>query len=142
MEILLVEDSPGDVRLTQEVLREANSAGRLHVVSDGVEAMAFLRQEISRKLRENAAGCGRRHRTPMVVVDQDGEIILLNLQTEKQFGSRHDEKSRAIIPDDFAERLIEDVFATRRIPWRSRSERESSSSGAGRIEARFPSRSC
>ena len=41
----LVEDSPGDVRLTQEAFRDANKAIHLHVASDGVEAMAFLRQE-------------------------------------------------------------------------------------------------
>jgi chemotaxis family two-component system response regulator Rcp1 len=45
IEVLLVEDSPGDVRLTQEAFREANGAIHLHVVSDGVEAMAFLRRE-------------------------------------------------------------------------------------------------
>jgi two-component system, chemotaxis family, response regulator Rcp1 len=41
--VLLVEDSPGDVRLTQEAFREANPAIRLHVANDGVEAMEFLR---------------------------------------------------------------------------------------------------
>lgn len=45
MEVLLVEDSPGDVRLTQEAFRDANTSVHLHVTSDGVEAMAFLRQE-------------------------------------------------------------------------------------------------
>jgi two-component system, chemotaxis family, response regulator Rcp1 len=45
MEVLLVEDSPGDVRLTQEAFREANTSIRLHVTTDGVEAMAFLRHE-------------------------------------------------------------------------------------------------
>jgi len=45
MEVLLVEDSPGDVRLTQEAFRIANPDVHLHVASDGVEAMAFLRQE-------------------------------------------------------------------------------------------------
>ena len=45
MEVLLVEDSPGDVRLTQEAFRGANLAVRLHVAPDGVEAMAFLRHE-------------------------------------------------------------------------------------------------
>lgn len=45
MDVLLIEDSPGDVRLTQEAFREANSAIRLHVASDGVEAMAFLQRE-------------------------------------------------------------------------------------------------
>jgi two-component system, chemotaxis family, response regulator Rcp1 len=45
IEVLLVEDSPGDVRLTQEAFRDANRSVRLHVASDGVEAMAFLRHE-------------------------------------------------------------------------------------------------
>ena len=45
IEILLVEDSPGDVRLTKEVLDEAGVRNTLHVVQDGVEAMAFLRRE-------------------------------------------------------------------------------------------------
>jgi two-component system, chemotaxis family, response regulator Rcp1 len=45
IEVLLVEDSPGDVRLTQEAFRDANGAVNLHVAFDGVEAMAFLRHE-------------------------------------------------------------------------------------------------
>src|ERR1700675_1547696 len=43
-EVLLFEDSPGDVRLTQEVFRDANRSIHLHVASDGVEAMEFLRR--------------------------------------------------------------------------------------------------
>lgn len=45
IEILLVEDSPGDVRLTKDAFRESNGAVHLHVAVDGVEAMAFLRRE-------------------------------------------------------------------------------------------------
>jgi CheY-like chemotaxis protein len=45
IELLLVEDNPGDVRLTQEAFRHAHSAVHLHVARDGVEAMAFLRRE-------------------------------------------------------------------------------------------------
>lgn len=45
IEVLLVEDSPGDVRLTQEAFREANGSIHLHVVTDGVDAMTFLRRE-------------------------------------------------------------------------------------------------
>jgi two-component system, chemotaxis family, response regulator Rcp1 len=45
VDVLLVEDSPGDVRLTREAFREANPAVCLHVASDGIEAMAFLRRE-------------------------------------------------------------------------------------------------
>lgn len=45
IEILLVEDNPGDVRLTQEAFKEGKVRNELHVVGDGVEALAFLRQE-------------------------------------------------------------------------------------------------
>ena len=44
-EVLLVEDSPGDVRLTQEAFCAANPAIRLHVAVDGVEALEFLSQQ-------------------------------------------------------------------------------------------------
>jgi CheY-like chemotaxis protein len=43
--VLLVEDSPGDMRLTREAFRDANAAITLHVSADGVDAMAFLRRE-------------------------------------------------------------------------------------------------
>ena len=45
LEILLVEDSPGDVRLTIEAFRDANPSVHLNVANDGTEAMAFLRRE-------------------------------------------------------------------------------------------------
>jgi chemotaxis family two-component system response regulator Rcp1 len=45
IEILLVEDNPGDVRLTREALRDAKVRTNLHVAADGVEAMAFLHKE-------------------------------------------------------------------------------------------------
>lgn len=44
IEILLVEDNPGDVRLTEEALKDGKLKNRLSVVDDGVEAMAFLRR--------------------------------------------------------------------------------------------------
>jgi chemotaxis family two-component system response regulator Rcp1 len=43
--VLLVEDSPGDVRLTQEAFRDADQSIELHVATDGVEAMTFLRRQ-------------------------------------------------------------------------------------------------
>lgn len=43
IEILMVEDNPGDVRLTVEALKDAKIANRLHVVADGVAALDFLR---------------------------------------------------------------------------------------------------
>ena len=42
--ILLVEDNPGDVRLTQEVFKEAKMGNRLLVVYDGEEALSFLKK--------------------------------------------------------------------------------------------------
>lgn len=45
IEVLLVDDSPGDVRLTQEVFRDADSEVTLHVACDGVEAMEFLNRQ-------------------------------------------------------------------------------------------------
>ncbi len=43
--VLLVEDSPGDVRLTQEAFKDAKVHISLHVAWDGTEAMAFLKRE-------------------------------------------------------------------------------------------------
>jgi two-component system, chemotaxis family, response regulator Rcp1 len=45
IEVLLIEDSPGDVRLTKEAFRVANPSIHLHVAFDGVEAMSFLHRE-------------------------------------------------------------------------------------------------
>jgi two-component system, chemotaxis family, response regulator Rcp1 len=45
LEVLLVEDSPGDVRLTREAFRDAKVHIKLHVASDGTKAMAFLKRE-------------------------------------------------------------------------------------------------
>jgi CheY-like chemotaxis protein len=45
LEVLLVEDSPGDVRLTQEAFHAANISVHFNVANDGVGAMAFLKRE-------------------------------------------------------------------------------------------------
>ncbi|MFQ3648503.1 MAG: response regulator [Anaerolineae bacterium] len=45
IQILLVEDNPGDVRLTREALKDSKMHNTLHVASDGVEALRFLRGE-------------------------------------------------------------------------------------------------
>jgi two-component system, chemotaxis family, response regulator Rcp1 len=45
LQVLLVEDSPGDVRLTQEAFRDSVLDIRLHVAIDGIEAMDFLSRE-------------------------------------------------------------------------------------------------
>lgn len=68
IEILLVEDNPGDVRLTREALHEAKMANNLHVAGDGVEALHFLRRE------EEHAGAPR------------PDLILLDLNLPKKSG--------------------------------------------------------
>ena len=79
IDVLLVEDSPGDVRLTREAFREANMSVRLHVVNDGVEAMAFLNQE-----GEHAAA----PRPDFILLDlnlpkMDGREVLSHIKAHK-----------------------------------------------------------
>ena len=45
VEILLVEDNPGDVRLTEEALKEGKVLNNIHLANDGVEAVSFLQKE-------------------------------------------------------------------------------------------------
>lgn len=45
IEVLLVEDNPGDVRLTQEAFKEGRVQNQLNVVEDGEKALSYLRQE-------------------------------------------------------------------------------------------------
>jgi len=45
VEILLIDDNPGDVRLTREVLKESKLINNIHVVEDGIEALAYLRKQ-------------------------------------------------------------------------------------------------
>lgn len=45
IEILLVEDNPGDIRLTREALKDAKVRNNIHVAMDGVDAMAFLHKQ-------------------------------------------------------------------------------------------------
>jgi chemotaxis family two-component system response regulator Rcp1 len=68
IEILLVEDNPGDVRLTQEALRDAKVHNHMETMPDGVEAMAFLREE------------GRYARSPRP------DLILLDLNLPRKSG--------------------------------------------------------
>ena len=45
IDVLLVEDSPGDVRLTKDAFHDANANVSMHVAADGIEAMEFLRRQ-------------------------------------------------------------------------------------------------
>lgn len=45
LDVLLIEDSPGDVRLARQALSDSNLSVRLHVASDGIQAVSFLRKQ-------------------------------------------------------------------------------------------------
>ncbi len=79
-EVLLVEDSPGDVRLTREALKEGKVRNNLSVVSDGVEAMEFLRREGKYKDAP---------RPDIVLLDlnmprKDGREVLAEMKSDEQ----------------------------------------------------------
>jgi chemotaxis family two-component system response regulator Rcp1 len=90
IDILLVEDHPGDVRLTREAFRGVNEAVRIHVASNGVEALAFLRRQ------------GEHVNAPRP------DIILLDLNLPKMDGRQ----VLAIIKKDEALRMIPVVVLT------------------------------
>jgi CheY-like chemotaxis protein len=79
VDILLVEDNPGDVRLTQEALREAKVNNRLMVARDGVEALDMLRQ------REPHTGLPR---PDLILLDlnlpkKDGREVLVEIKADE-----------------------------------------------------------
>jgi CheY-like chemotaxis protein len=78
IEILLVEDNPGDVRLTVEALRDAKVRNTLHVARDGEQAMRFLRRE-----QEHASA----PRPDLVLLDlnlprKDGREVLAEIKQD------------------------------------------------------------
>jgi CheY-like chemotaxis protein len=78
VEILLAEDNPGDVMLTKKALEEGKLANNLHVTTDGVDALQFLRQEGE---HEDAP------RPDLVLLDlnmprKDGEDVLEEMQAD------------------------------------------------------------
>jgi two-component system, chemotaxis family, response regulator Rcp1 len=83
IEILLVEDNPGDVRLTREALREGKVRNNLHVASDGVEALRFLRR---------ADGMSEAVRPDLILLDlnlprKDGREVLHELKSDPMLRS-------------------------------------------------------
>lgn len=80
IEILLVEDSPGDVRLTRETLKDAKVLNHLNVVGDGEEAMAFLRHD---------APHADAPRPDLILLDlnlpkKDGREVLAEIKSDSQ----------------------------------------------------------
>ena len=81
IEILLVEDNPGDARLAQEAIREAQMRNNLNWVLDGVEALTFLRKE------------GKHRQAPrpdLILLDlnlprKDGREFLAEIKKDEQF---------------------------------------------------------
>jgi two-component system, chemotaxis family, response regulator Rcp1 len=82
VQILLVEDNPGDVRLTREALKEAKFRNTLQVVGDGVEALAYLRQQ------GQYSGARRPH---LIMLDlnlprMDGREVLAAIKKDADLG--------------------------------------------------------
>jgi CheY-like chemotaxis protein len=83
IEILLVEDSPSDAFISAEALRKAKALYRVHVVRDGVEAMAFLRRE---------SPYGEAPRPDIVLLDlnmprKDGREVLAEMKSDNKLKS-------------------------------------------------------
>jgi len=79
IEILLVEDNPGDVRLTEEALKDGKILNNLNVVSDGSAAMAFLRRE---------GGYATAPRPELILLDlnlpkKDGREVLAEIKKDE-----------------------------------------------------------
>ena len=83
IEILLVEDNPADVRLTNEALKESNIPYQKHVARDGVEAMAFLHRE---------GKYSQAPRPDLILLDlnlprKDGREVLAEIKADKNLRS-------------------------------------------------------
>jgi len=82
-EILLVEDNPGDVRLTLEASKENKMFNNISVVNDGVEALAFLRRE---------GDYSNAPRPDLILLDlnlpkKDGREVLIEIKTDSSLKS-------------------------------------------------------
>ena len=83
IEILLVEDNPGDVRLTREALRDGKVRNNLNVVDDGVKALEFLRRQ---------GGFGKAPRPDLILLDlnlprMSGREVLTEIKSDPELRS-------------------------------------------------------
>ncbi|OGS46226.1 MAG: response regulator [Elusimicrobia bacterium RIFOXYD2_FULL_34_15] len=83
IEILLVEDNPADIRLTTEALKEEKVYNKLNVVTDGVEAMAYLNKE---------GKYAKATRPDLILLDlnlpkKDGREVLKEIKTDDKLKS-------------------------------------------------------
>jgi len=111
IEILLVEDNPADVRLTREALKDGKVLNRIHVATDGEEAIAYLRR---RKPFEGAP------RPDLILLDlnlprKDGREVLAEIKTDEDLL-----RIPAVILTSSAA-TTSTRTATSRSPWISRS---------------------
>jgi two-component system, chemotaxis family, response regulator Rcp1 len=79
LSVLLVEDDPGDVLIAREALRAGNLGPRVDVVSDGVEAMAYLRRQ---------GDYGDAHRPDLILLDlnlprKSGHEVLAEVKSDE-----------------------------------------------------------
>jgi CheY-like chemotaxis protein len=77
IDILLVEDNPGDVELVREALKEGKVRNKLHVASDGVEALQFLRR---------AAPCPDLILLDLNLPRKNGREVLEEIKTDPKLG--------------------------------------------------------
>ena len=80
IEILLIEDNPGDARLTIEALKEAKVRNRLNHLSDGIEGLAFLRRQ---------GKFAHAQRPDLILLDlnlprKDGREVLAEIKADSQ----------------------------------------------------------
>jgi CheY-like chemotaxis protein len=83
LQVLLVDDNPGDIRLTREAFLDSTISFRLHVAVDGLDTMAFLRREGMHVLAP---------RPDMILLDlnlpkMDGREVLLRIKTDDDLKS-------------------------------------------------------
>ncbi len=95
LQVLLVEDNPADVLLTQEAFHDASTAVHIHVACDGVEAMMFLRREGAYALAP---------RPDLIVLDLvlphlDGRTILAYIKASEPESNSHGDPERMRVGD-------------------------------------------